>query len=197
MIHIKEFKLFESNDDTDTMAMYQLHGGDSFISFNFRDLLIKDKEEIINLIEIYKDMSEKDGEWIGGPVSRIFDEYFIEKYRKILGDIINFKVNNPWKPSLGLTFYTDYGFLNCGFSFREKKMISLYSNTFDLEYKNEFDKHIVNLKSCKTTNLSKVDTYSKYVIHEMHRILNHYYKNKSTLSDLIEDLSLDIDLNGL
>jgi signal peptidase I len=199
VIYIKRYKAFESvedvEDDYDIMARYQIFSGDCFVSFYFRDILVKDKSEMLELIEIYNNLSKKDNEWVGGPVSRSFDEYFIKRYKPILGDVINFKLNNPWKPTIGLTFKTEYGYLQTGFSLKNKKMTSLYSNTFDLSFKSEFEKNITNLKIAKTTELSKLNTYDKKVISEMYKLLKLYWNNE--LGKLVIDMNLNIDFDWI
>jgi hypothetical protein len=195
VIYIKSYKVFESieniEDDYDIMARYQIFSGDCFVSFYFRDILIKDKSEILELIEIYNNLSKK--EWVGGPVSRSFDDYFIKRYKPILGDIINFKLNKPSKPSLGLTFKTEYGYLQTGFSLKDKKMTSLYSNTFDLSFKSEFEKDITNLQIAKTTDLSKLNTYDRKVISEMYKLLKLYWNTE--LGKLVIDMNLNINFD--
>ena len=200
MKYLKNYKIFELNnfdadfddDDSDVMARYQIFSGECFISFYFRDILIKNKEEISNLISIYNKLSKKDNEWSGGPVSRSFDDYFIKKYKPILGDVINFKLNNPWKPQIGLTFKTEYGFLQSGFSLKNKKMSSLYSGFFDISHEPVFEKQIINLKELKTTQ-SRYDTYDGKVKSEMFRLLKKYWK--SDLYDLIFDMNLNVNFD--
>lgn len=197
MIYIKSYKAFESidiEDDYDIMARYQIFSGDCFVSFYFRDILIKDKSEILELIEIYNNLSKKDNEWVGGPVSRSFDDYFIKRYKPILGDIINFKLNKPSKPLLGLTFKTEYGYLQTGFSLKDKKMTSLYSNAFDLSFKSEFEKDITNLQIAKTTDLSKLNTYDKKVISEIYKLLKLYWNTE--LDKLVIDMNLNISIEN-
>lgn len=189
---MKYIKTFETYEDTDTMARYQLYGAYCFISFNYRDLLIKDKDEILELIKVYNKLSKEDGEWVGGPVSKKFDKYFIDKYKPILGDILNFLNNNPWKPQLGLTIDTDYGFNQIGFSFKNSEMVSIYSSPFDRKYKDEFLKNdIITLKE-KDFN-SGSDKYESHVLSEMNKILNSFWKK--SINDLLSELNLNIDFD--
>ena len=64
MIYIKSYKVFESvEDDYDIMARYQIFSSECFVSFYYRSILIRDKNEISNLIKIYNDENKKSKEW--------------------------------------------------------------------------------------------------------------------------------------
>lgn len=194
MIYLKKYKIFEnSEDDYDIMAKEQIFGADCFVSFSFRNLLIKDKSEILNLIKSYNSFSKKDGEWLGGPVSRRFDEYFVKKYKVILGDITNFKLNKPSKPLIGLTIKTDYGYTQTGFSIKDKKMSSIYSTPFDLNFKDEFKKDITNLKVARIIERWRLNKHDSEIISEMYNLLNSYW-NK-TIYELSDDLNLYLNFD--
>lgn len=191
---MKHIKTFETYEDTDTMARYQLYGADCFVSFSYRDLLIKDKNEILELIKVYNKLSKEDDEWVGGPVSKQFDKYFIDKYKPILGDILNFKNSKGYKPQLGLTIDTDYGFYQVGFSLKTRKMSSIYLSTFDKKHKDEFSKDIVNIKSMRV--VSAADKYDTHVLSEMKKILNKFFINDGkSIDDLLSELNLNIDFD--
>lgn len=206
MNYLKSYKLFESihismnfdkldeskDDDSDVMAFHQLYDSEFFIAFGYRELLIKNKSEISELIEKYNQTYISEEEWIGGPVNRKFDEYFIKKYKPILGDIPNLKISNPYKPSFYLVFKTEYGYLPCGFSLVSKKMNSLYSNTFSLEYSDKMDKDIVSIRYSKDKiEMSNYkDSYSNSVITQMNRFLNNYWN--SEIDELLSELNIKI-----
>jgi hypothetical protein len=199
MKHLRKYESFESMfsrksepyEDTDTMAMFQLFKGDYFIAFGFRKLLIKDKEEINNLINLYNKTYKSEGEWCGGPINRKFDMLFSQKYKNENSER-NFSYTNPYKPEIALVFCTDYGYYHIGFSVKSKKVCSLYSTTFDINQKEEFEKEIVNLQGLETT--SSTDYYYNKVIDEMRIILNLFY-NKKTLKEVSDYLNLNIDFD--
>ena len=161
MKYLKNYKVFELNEaydgDVDTMAFYQLFGADFFISFEYRDILIKDKKDIKYLIEYYNKTYNENNEWSGGPVNREFDNYFIDKYKEVLGDIFEFKTN-PWKPSFKIVFKTDYGYLPIGFYLINKKVYTTYTNTISLEESEKMESDIIRLKKCEISK--RLDTYS-------------------------------------
>lgn len=180
----------EPFEDSDTMAWFQLFQSRHFIAFNYRKILIKDIEEIKNLISIYNETYISEKEWSGGPINRKFDDFFINKYKKVLGDLPNFKYNNPYKPEISIVFDTDYGFYHIGFSIRNKKMSSIYSTTFDIENTNEFNKEIINLHGLRTTEYRNRDQFYIKVIDEMRIVLNNFY-NKKTIGEVFDELNLD------
>lgn len=180
----------DSDDDVDTMAFYQLFDSDFFIAFEYRDILIKDIKDIKDLIEYYNKTYNENNEWSGGPVNKDFDNYFIDKYKKILGDIFEFK-SKPWKPSFKIIFKTDYGYLPVGFSLISKKVYTTYANTISLEEFEKMESDIIRLKKCEVSK--RLDTYSNLVISEMISFLSNY--RKKTIYDLTYDLNLKIDFD--
>lgn len=193
MIYIKSYKVFESiediEDDYDIMARYQIFSSECFVSFYYRSILIRDKNEISNLIKTYNDENKKSKEWLGGPVNRNFDEYFFNKYKSIIGGEYFFNKNS--KPQLGLTLKTEYGFLHTGFSVKDKKMATLYTSLFDLS-EPEFKKDIINLGKVRV-KVNFDNEYQKKVVREIYALLKKYWN--SDLETFVSDMNLDINFD--
>lgn len=180
-------------DDADTMAFYQLFDSEFFIAFEYRDILIKDIKDIKDLIEYYNKTYNENGEWFGGPVNKEFDTYFINKYKKIIGDIFEFVDSKPWKPSFKIIFKTDYGYLPIGFYLTNKKVYTTYghfgsANTISLEESEKMEGDIIRLKKCEVSK--RLDTYSNLVISEMISLLSKY--RKKDIYDLTNDLNINL-----
>jgi hypothetical protein len=186
----------KEHDDADTMAFYQLFDSEFFIAFEYRDILIKDIKDIKDLIEYYNKTYNENDEWSGGPVNKEFDTYFIDKYKKILGDIFEFDDSKPWKPSFKIIFKTDYGYLPIGFYLTSKKVYTTYghfgsANTISLEESEKMESDIIRLKKCEVSK--KLDTYGNLVISEMISLLSKY--RKKDIYDLTNDLNININFD--
>lgn len=160
--------LFESFDDSDTMARYQLFESDTTMAFDFNREFITDEESIKDLIEKYNEFYVKGGSWGGGPPPREFVEYFNNNYSK-KGDASM----KTWYPTLDLMIQTpDYGTLIIGFSIIDKS------------YK------LFNWGSLTDSNNSSAN-YDKKVLSEISRFVREEIM-KMNLDEVIDNLQLNI-----
>lgn len=83
---MKYLKLFESFDDSDTMARYQLFEAETTMAFDFNREFITDPDSIKDLIEKYNYFYENGKSWSGGPPPREFVEYFNKNYSKMVSN---------------------------------------------------------------------------------------------------------------
>jgi len=157
----------EIDDDSDTMARYQLFEADTKMCFSFGDNLISDPIEVNALIKKYNETYNKSNEWGGGPVNREFIEYFSKKYKGVN--------RSSWKPCISLVIETpDYGSLVIGYSIINEKPI------------------LLNWKGLKGED--DIDTYDAKVRNNIYLFSqrNIYSKNMN-IDDTIKFLSLKVD----
>jgi hypothetical protein len=110
---MKYLKLFESFDDSDTMARYQLFEADCEIAFEFDKGLTTDIEEIEMFINKYNQTVNSSGQWSGGPVNTEFVNFWNDYYK----DDRKPATTKAWKPTVSLLIQTpDYGTLVIGYS---------------------------------------------------------------------------------
>jgi hypothetical protein len=165
---MKYLKRFESFDDSDTMARYQLFEADATMAFDFNREFITDEESIKDLIEKYNESYLKGVSWRGGPPPREFVDYFNKSYSK-KGDASM----KTWYPTLDLIIHTpNYGNLIIGFSIIDKS------------YK------LFNWGSLTDSNNSSVN-YDKKVLSEISRFVREEIM-KMNLDEVIDNLQLNI-----
>ena len=165
---MKYLKLFESFDDSDTMARYQLFESDATMAFDFNREYITDEESIKDLIEKYNEFYVNGKSWSGGPPPKEFVEYFNKNYSK-KGDASM----KTFYPTLDLMIHTpDYGTLIVGFSIINKS------------YK------LFNWSSLTDSNNSNVN-YDKSVLSEISRFVREDI-SKMTLDEVIDTFQLNV-----
>jgi hypothetical protein len=112
MKFLKSYKIFESNDDADTMAKYQIFGAKTKLAFNFNREFIYDPDDIWNLIEAYRHIYQTKGGWPGGPPPVEFIELWNRSYAKR-----EKATRKSWYPTIDLHIQTpDYGLVIIYFS---------------------------------------------------------------------------------
>ena len=165
---MRYIKLFESFDDSDTMARYQLFEADATMAFDFNREYITDEESIKDLIEKYNEFYVSGKSWSGGPPPKDFIEYFNKNHSK--------KGNASMKtfyPTLDLMIHTpNYGTLIVGFSIINKS------------YK------LFNWGSLTDSNNSSAN-YDKAVLSEISSFVRNEI-SKMNLDEVIEHLQLNI-----
>ncbi len=165
---MKYLKLFESFDDSDTMARYQLFEAETTMAFDFNREFITDPDSIKDLIEKYNYFYENGKSWSGGPPPREFVEYFNKNYSKKGNASLS-----SWYPTIDLMIQTpDYGKLIIGFSIINKS------------YK------LFNWGSLSDSNNSDVN-YDKSVLSEISKFVREEVQ-KMKLDEVIEHLQLNI-----
>jgi hypothetical protein len=165
---MKYLKLFESFDDSDTMARYQLFEADATMAFDFNREFITDEESIKDLIEKYNYFYVKGKSWSGGVQTIEFVEYFNKNHSKKGG-----AGPKTWYPTIDLMIQTpNYGTLILGFSIRDKS------------YK------LFNWGSLTDSNNSDVN-YDKSVLSEISRFVREEI-SKMNLDEVIDYLQLNI-----
>jgi hypothetical protein len=165
---MKYIKLFESFDDSDTMARYQLFEADTTMAFDFNREYITDEESIKDLIEKYNEFYVSGNSWSGGPPPRAFVEYFNKNHSKKGGASMK-----TWYPTIDLMIHTpDYGTLIVGFSIIDKS------------YK------LFNWGSLTDSNNSSAN-YDKAVLSEISSFVRNEI-SKMNLDEVIEHLQLNI-----
>ena len=130
MRYLKIFEEFEEDD----LGLIDIYGSECDVSISVGTKYeCKDQDLIPKMIEDYKEMYIKSGEWSGGPCN----SEWIEKYHKEFSDsllpknlnneiIIN-SAKRSWKPVVVLSIKTEkFGIIKIGFSIYSKK-----STTFD------------------------------------------------------------------
>lgn len=167
MIYIKTYENFD--DDSDTMARYQLFNNDAVMSFYFNNEYITDPSGIKDLIEKYNQYYVEDGAWGGGPPPTRFVDYFNKNYSK-KGDASR----KTWYPVVTLSIETpDYGSIMIGFSVINKK------------YK------LYNWQGLK--NPDKSDKYNYKVLSELNDFIDKEIGKKSiTIDEAVELLALNV-----
>jgi len=134
----------ESNDDTDTMARYQIFEADTTMAFDFNREFITDEKSIKDLIEKYNEFYVKEKSWGGGPPPRGFVEYFNKNYSKKGNASLS-----TYYPTIDLMIETpDYGTLIVGFSIinKTKKLYNWGSlNKSDIKYDQSVIREITNI----------------------------------------------------
>lgn len=157
---MRYLKLFESFEDTDTMARYQIFEADATMAFDFNREFITDEESIKDLIEKYNEFYVKEKSWGGGPPPRGFIEYFNNNYSQKGNASLS-----SWYPTLDLMIETpDYGTLIVGFSIinKTKKLYNWGSlNKSDIKYDQSVVREITNIvKNMDKMTLDEViDTF--------------------------------------
>lgn len=165
---MRYIKLFESFDDSDTMARYQLFESDTTMAFDFNREYITDEESIKDLIEKYNEFYVSGKSWSGGPPPKDFIEYFNKNHSK-KGDASM----KTFYPTLDLMIHTpDYGTLIVGFSIINKS------------YK------LFNWGSLTDSNNSNVN-YDKSVLSEISRFVREDI-SKMTLDEVIDTFQLNV-----
>ena len=165
---MRYIKLFESFDDSDTMARYQLFESDTTMAFDFNREYITDEESIKDLIEKYNEFYVSGKSWSGGPPPKDFIEYFNKNHSK-KGDASM----KTFYPTLDLMIHTpDYGTLIVGFSIINKS------------YK------LFNWGSLTDSNNSDVN-YDKSVLSEISRFVREDI-SKMTLDEVIDTFQLNV-----
>lgn len=165
---MKYLKLFESFDDSDTMARYQLFEADATMAFDFNKEFITDEESIKDLIEKYNEFYVSGKSWSGGPPPRAFVEYFNKNHSKKGNASLS-----SWYPTLDLMIHTpNYGTLIIGFSIINKS------------YK------LFNWGSLTDSNNSSAD-YDKSVLSEISRFVREDI-SKMTLDEVIDTFQLNV-----
>jgi hypothetical protein len=165
---MKYLKLFESFDDSDTMARYQLFEADTTMAFDFNREYITDEESIKDLIEKYNEFYVSGKSWSGGPPPRAFVEYFNKNHSKKGNASLS-----SWYPTLDLMIHTpNYGTLIIGFSIINKS------------YK------LFNWGSLTDSNNSSAN-YDKSVLSEISRFVREDI-SKMTLDEVIDTFQLNI-----
>ena len=165
---MRYLKLFESFDDADTMARYQLFESDTTMAFDFNREYITDEESIKDLIEKYNEFYVSGKSWSGGPPPKDFIEYFNKNHSK-KGDASM----KTFYPTLDLMIHTpDYGTLIVGFSIINKS------------YK------LFNWGSLTDSNNSNVN-YDKSVLSEISRFVREDI-SKMTLDEVIDTFQLNV-----
>lgn len=167
MIYIKTYESFD--DDSDTMARYQLFNNDTTMSFYFNNEHITDPDGIKDLIQKYNQYYIEGGSWTGGPPPTKFVEYFNEKYSN-KGDA----TRKTWYPVVALLIETpDYGSIIIGFSIINKKF-KLY-----------------NWQGLKNPDTN--DRYNYKVLDELNSFIKREIDKKSlTVDGTIELLNLNV-----
>jgi hypothetical protein len=165
---MRYLKLFESFDDSDTMARYQLFEADTTMAFDFNREYITDEESIKDLIEKYNEFYVSGKSWSGGPPPRAFVEYFNKNHSKKGNASLS-----SWYPTLDLMIHTpNYGTLIIGFSIINKS------------YK------LFNWGSLTDSNNSSAD-YDKSVLSEISRFVREDI-SKMTLDEVIDTFQLNV-----
>jgi hypothetical protein len=168
MRYLKPYKIFESVDDADTMARYQLFEADTTMAFDFNREFITDIDSIKDLIEKYNEFYMSEGSWGGGPPPKGFIEYFNKNYSKKGGASMK-----TFYPTLDLMIDTpDYGTLIVGFS--------IINKTYKL----------FNWGSLTDSNNSDV-SYDKNVLSEISRFVREEVQ-KMNLDEVIDYLQLNV-----
>ena len=136
---MKYLKKFESYDDSDTMAKFQLVDADTEMAFDFNKEYITDPNHIKDLIEKYSRFYLKEESWGGGPPPKEFVDYFNQKFsKKKTASQRNFH------PTINLIIETDdYGKLIIGFSIRNKKFVLYNWAYLECEDPTEYDTDVL------------------------------------------------------
>lgn len=172
MKHLKTYKIFESddyNDDSETMARYQLFEADCEMAFEFDKGLTTDIDEIKMFIEKYNETVVKSNQWTGGPVNIQFVDFWNEYYK---GDRRP-STTKSFKPTVCLLIKTDdYGTLQIGYSPITKKSVLINWGGVKFEDPAEYDERV----------MSEILKYAK----------NEIFNNKLTIDETIEHLQLNV-----
>lgn len=165
--NMKYLKLFESFDDSDTMARYQLFEADTTMAFDFNREFIIDEESIKNLIEKYNEFYVKEKSWSGGPPPYGFIEYFNKNYSQ-KGNA----TRGTWYPTIDLMIKThNYGTLIVGFSIINKsyKLFNWGSLTKSGNSSDDYDKKV----------LSEIGEFVREVISKMtiDEVIDYFHLN--------------------
>jgi len=117
---MKYLKLFESFEEDD-LGIIDLYGSTCTISISLGTKYNCDKVELVpQMIEDYKDMYIRNGEWSGGPCN----SEWLEKYHKEFNVSLS-SAKHAWKPVVVLNIKTDkFGIIKIGFSIYSKKIAS-------------------------------------------------------------------------
>jgi hypothetical protein len=166
---MKYLKLFESFDDSDTMAKFQIMDSDTQMAFDFNKEYITDPEHIKDLIEKYNHFYLEEESWGGGPPPKGFVDYFNQKYSKTKP-----ATQKTFYPTIDLIIQTgDYGKLIIGFSIRDKSFKLYNWGSLGVEDPTEYDDNVL-------TNIDKFvkDKLNKMTLDEVVSYLNLNIKNK-------------------
>ena len=153
---MKYLKLFESFDDSDTMARYQLFEADCEVAFEFDKGLTTDIEEIKMFINKYNQTVNSSGQWGGGPVNMEFVNFWNEYYK---GDRRP-ATRKSWKPTVSLLIQTpDYGTLSIGYSPITKKPVVINWGSLRQQFDepSNYDERVLN----EILKYSKEEIYKK------------------------------------
>ena len=128
MKHIDTYKLFEAHEDDSFFARLELFGSeyDLYFSFSVWDIPIEKADECINE---YKKWSSN--QWVGGPVSHVFVDWWNRKYSmfyNINGEFAKETLAGlkAYKPVIKMVIHTDsVGDLKIGYNILTKKACSI------------------------------------------------------------------------
>lgn len=172
MRYLKTYKLFESKDDEDTMARFQLFEADCEMAFEFDKGLTTDLEEIKMFINKYNQTVNSSGQWSGGPVNKEFVDFWNEYYK---GDRRP-ATTNAWKPTVSLLIQTpDYGTLVIGYSPITKLPSMINWGGVKFDNATSYDKMVMN----EILKYAKEEIYKKdLTIYQAIDFLQLKVKNK-------------------
>ena len=118
---MKYLKLFESFDDSSTMARFSLFGADTQMAFEFNNETVTDPDKIKVLIDKYNQTVIESDQWVGGPINREFVDFW-NKFSAGKKEA----TQSSWKPTICLLIDTeDYGTLIIGYSPISKRSCKL------------------------------------------------------------------------
>jgi hypothetical protein len=193
---IKKFKQFESLDtrylpDDFSEARHILSDSESFVSFAFDNNLIKDIDQINELIDVYKKTSIRNNEWGGGPINKEFVDYFAKKYQSK-------PYYNSYKPSINLTVITSLGIFIMIFSIIDRGVKGVYMTPYisKEDWIDYFSEDFIKLGKAHDNYSSKIRTmesYDREMIETMIDLWRKQYDEKKTLGEVIDFFSLDPD----
>ena len=126
MRYIKIFEEFEEDD----LGLIDIYGSECDVSISIGTKYeCKDQDLIPKMIEDYKKMYIRNGEWSGGPCN----SEWLEKYHKEFNVSLS-TAKHAWKPVVILNVKTDnFGVIKIGFSIYSKKNASFDWSKMDIK----------------------------------------------------------------
>jgi hypothetical protein len=126
MRYLKIFEEFEEDD----LGLIDIYGSECDISISIGTKYeCKDQDLIPKMIEDYKEMYIRNGEWSGGPCN----SEWLEKYHKEFNVSLS-TAKHAWKPVVILNVKTDnFGVIKIGFSIYSKKTASFDWSKMDIK----------------------------------------------------------------
>lgn len=166
MIYLKIFEEFE--DSEDDLGLIDLYGSECSISISIGTIKsCLDINLIPKMIEDYKEMYVRNGEWGGGPCNK----EWLYKYCKEFNTTVSNAIHG-WKPTVLLNVKTDnFGTIIVGFSIYDKRAVSFDSS--DMIISNEY--------------------YAKSRVNLYKFIKEKIYSNHIKFDDVIDMLDLKCD----